>query len=86
MHEVKPFSFIYEIKNALPADICHDMIRRFEANKGQQYPGRIGQNQAEEASVKKSTDLRISGRERAPAEQKSEGTARLALIKAMVKK
>ena len=62
MHEVKPLSFIYEIKNALPAEICREMIRRFEASKDQQYAGRIGQNQMEADSVKKSTDLRISGR------------------------
>jgi len=63
MHEVKPLSFIYEIENALPDDLCREMIQRFEANKDQQYPGRIGQNQAEETSVKKTTDLRISGRQ-----------------------
>lgn len=62
MQEIKPLSFIYEIKDALPSDICREMIRRFEANKDQQYAGRIGQNQAEESSIKKSTDLRISGR------------------------
>jgi hypothetical protein len=62
MHEVKPLSFIYEIRNALPGELCRDMIRRFEANTDQQYAGRIGQNQAEEDSIKKTTDLRISGR------------------------
>ena len=62
MHEVKPLSFIYEIKNALPGELCRDMIQRFEANTDQQYAGRIGQNHAEESSVKKTTDLRISGR------------------------
>ena len=63
MHEIKPLSFIYEIKNALPADMCREMIRRFEANPDQQYAGRIGQNQMEADSVKKTTALRISGRE-----------------------
>ncbi len=62
MHEVKPLSFIYELKSALPADVCREMIRRFEANKDQQYPGRIGQSETEESSIKKTTDLRISGR------------------------
>ena len=62
MHEVKPLSFIYEIKNALPGELCRDMTQRFEANTDQQYAGRIGQNHAEESSVKKTTDLRISGR------------------------
>ena len=62
MHEVKPLSFIYEIKNALPGELCRDMIRRFEANADQQYAGRIGQGQAEESGIKKTTDPRISGR------------------------
>jgi hypothetical protein len=62
MHEVKPLSFIYEIQNALTTEICSEMIRRFETNKDQQYPGRIGQNQTEANNIKKTTDLRISGR------------------------
>ncbi len=63
IREVKPLSFIYEVKSALPADVCVEAIRRFEASADQQYPGRIGQEGAEAASVKRSTDLRISGRE-----------------------
>jgi len=62
MKEVKPYSFIYEIDNALTAETCREMIRRFEANEDQQYPGRIGQGQTEEQNIKKTTDLRISGR------------------------
>ncbi len=31
IHEVKPESFIFEAPNALPVDICNEMIRRFEA-------------------------------------------------------
>ncbi len=63
MREVKPLSFIYEIPGALPGDVCREMIRRFEANIDQQYAGRIGQAGLEEASIKKTTDLRVSGRE-----------------------
>ena len=63
LREVKPHSFIYEIDNALPAAACEDMIARFERNSNQQYPGRIGQKQTIEQDIKKSTDLRISGRE-----------------------
>jgi len=63
MREVKPASFIYEIANALPDDVCREMVRRFEANLEQQYAGRIGQAGTEAASIKKTTDLRISGRE-----------------------
>ncbi|MHB8346982.1 MAG: 2OG-Fe(II) oxygenase [Acidiferrobacterales bacterium] len=62
MIEVKPNSFIYEIRGALAGDVCREMIRRFEANPGQQYAGRIGQAADLEQSIKKSTDLRISGR------------------------
>ncbi len=62
MKEVKSRSFIYEIAGALAPDVCREMIRRFEANTDQQYPGRIGQGAEIEQSIKKSTDLRISGR------------------------
>ncbi len=63
MREVKPLSFIYEIPNALAADVCREMIRRFEGKTEQQNVGRIGGEQAEESSVKKTTDIFISGRE-----------------------
>lgn len=63
MREVKPLSLIYEIPNSLPDDVCREMIRRFEANQDQQYVGRIGQAGTEESSIKKTTDLRISGRQ-----------------------
>jgi predicted 2-oxoglutarate/Fe(II)-dependent dioxygenase YbiX len=62
MKEVAPSSFIYEIPRALTSTICREMIRRFEEKTDQQYPGRIGQGQMEAATVKKTTDLRISGR------------------------
>lgn len=62
LREVKPYSFIYEIRNALPADVCEDMIARFEKNSDQQYAGRIGQEITTEPDIKRSTDLRISGR------------------------
>ena len=61
--EVKPYSFIYEINNALSVAVCEDMIRRFEQNTDQQYEGRIGQKHNVEQEIKRSTDLRISGRE-----------------------
>lgn len=61
--EVRPLSFIYEVERALEPDVCREMIRRFEANPGQQYPGRIGQAAIELENIKKSTDLRISGRD-----------------------
>ncbi len=62
MREIKPSSFIFEIEHALTLEICREMIRRFEEKRDQQYPGRIGQGADREQSVKRSTDLRISGR------------------------
>ena len=62
MREVKPLSFIYEISHALPADVCREMVRRFEEKKDQHQPGRIGQGAAEAPDIKRSTDLPISGR------------------------
>jgi hypothetical protein len=63
LREVKPLSFIYEKECALPADVCVEAIRRFEASTDQQAPGRIGQAGELAPQVKRSTDLRISGRE-----------------------
>jgi len=63
IREVKPLSFIYEVAQALPGDVCREAIRRFEASPEQQHPGRIGQAAEEAPAVKRSTDLRISGRE-----------------------
>ncbi len=63
MREIKPLSFIYEVDRALEPDVCREMIRRFEANPDQQYPGRIGQAGIEAESIKRSMDLRVSGRD-----------------------
>jgi len=63
IREVKPLSFIYEVAQALPADVCGEAIRRFEARPDQQAPGRIGQDGQAAPEVKRSTDLRISGRD-----------------------
>lgn len=63
IREVKPLSFIYEMERALPPDVCLEAIRRFEASPEQQVAGRIGQEGAEAPEVKRSTDLRVSGRD-----------------------
>ena len=63
MREVKPLSFIYQVPDALPADVCREIVRRFEEKKDQQYPGRIGQSGRQVENIKRSTDLHISGRE-----------------------
>jgi hypothetical protein len=62
MREVKPLSFIFEVENALPRDVCREMIRRFEDKTDQQYQGLIGQTLYEDRSVKKSTDLALTGK------------------------
>ena len=63
IREVKPLSFIYEMERALPPDVCLEAIRRFEARADQQVAGRIGQAGTQAPEVKRSTDLRVSGRE-----------------------
>lgn len=62
LSEVKPYSFIYEIPHALAPELCREMIRRFEARAEQHYTGLIGQGEALAPDIKRSTDLRISGR------------------------
>ena len=61
--EVKPGSFVFEKRNALGRDICGEMIERFERNPDEQYPGRIGQTMQLDDSIKRSTDLVISGKQ-----------------------
>ncbi len=60
--EVKPGSFVFEQHGALGSDVCAEMIRRFEEYADEQYPGRIGQTRDLDASIKRSTDLVISGK------------------------
>ena len=62
IRELKPLSFIFEKSDALPAFLCDDMVSRFEQAKEEQYKGRIGQTFEEEFSIKKSTDLVVSGK------------------------
>ena len=63
LKEIRPGSFIFEQKGALSKDSCEDMIDRFEAATDEQYPGRIGQTALQDRSIKKSTDLVVSGKE-----------------------
>lgn len=62
LREAKPHTFIFEKRGALPDFLCRDMIQRFEANHEEQYPGRIGQQVYEDAGIKRSTDLVVSGK------------------------
>lgn len=60
VNEIKPNSFIFEIQNALTAEICAEIIRRFEANPEQQYQGRVGQQAEQDQAIKHTTDLACS--------------------------
>jgi Rps23 Pro-64 3,4-dihydroxylase Tpa1-like proline 4-hydroxylase len=61
--EVKPNSFIFEKKHSIPAEACVEIIRRFEQQEEEQYAGRIGQTVSADQSIKKTTDLVVSGKE-----------------------
>ncbi len=63
INEIKPNSFIFEQLNSLSQDFCADVIQRFENAKDEQYEGRIGQLADKNSSIKKSTDLVVSGKE-----------------------
>jgi len=63
IREVKPLSFIFEKENALPDFLCDNMVERFEQAKDEHYLGRIGQTFSEDRSIKKSTDMVVSGKE-----------------------
>lgn len=62
IREIKPHSFVFAKPNALPTKLCEQMIQRFEAAKDEQYEGRIGQLIQKDRSIKRSTDLVISGK------------------------
>ena len=63
MREIKPNTFIFEFEGALNKHDCKSIIQRFEENKDDHHIGKIGQNLNEDQSIKKSTDLFISGKE-----------------------
>jgi hypothetical protein len=62
LHEVKPNSFVFEMRDALPAFLCEQIIQRFEAAVDEQYQGLIGQTLNKDQSIKRSTDLVLSGK------------------------
>ena len=62
IREIKPASFIFEQRNALAQDFCTEVITRFEQAKAEQYEGRTGQRASKDTSIKKSTDLVVSGK------------------------
>ncbi|HHH44271.1 MAG TPA: 2OG-Fe(II) oxygenase [Gammaproteobacteria bacterium] len=60
--EVRPDTFIFEKPRALGADVCRLAIERFEQHSDEQYEGRIGQNVGKDRSIKRTTDLVVSGK------------------------
>ena len=62
LREAAPGGFIFELPGALPSEVCREMVRRFEACTPEQYAGRVGHHTALDTSVKRSTDLVISGK------------------------
>jgi len=63
LKEIKPNSFLFEKKDALPGFLCDDMVARFEKNEADQYPGRVGASMQSNESLKKTTDLIVSSKE-----------------------
>lgn len=63
IREVKPNTFIFEQQHALADALCDEMVARFEQQTDEQYQGRIGQTASEDSSIKKTTDLVVSGKE-----------------------
>ena len=60
--EVKPNTFIFEKDGALSPALCRLAIERFEQHRDEQYEGRIGQDVGKDRSIKKTTDLVVSGK------------------------
>ena len=56
-------SFIFEFGHEIPSDKCDEIIERFEANQDDHYRGRVGPNFEENDTIKKSTDMVISGKD-----------------------
>ncbi len=60
--ELEPKTFIFAKRNALSPQTCQLAIERFEEHRSEHYEGRIGQNVGKDRSVKKTTDLLVSGK------------------------
>lgn len=61
LQELVPNSFIFAKHNALPDFLCDNMVERFEQAHQDQYAGRIGQTMGSDQSIKKTTDIFVSG-------------------------
>jgi len=59
--ELQPGSFVYALPNALDRQFCRQVIDRFESAADQHREGAIGTGATVDASIKRSTDLCITG-------------------------
>ena len=62
LQELAPNSFVFAMPRALPPLFCEEVIERFEAHPEHQHEGRIGQTEARDRAVKKTTDLVVSNK------------------------
>ena len=62
LQEAAPGSFIYVIDKAIEARTCQRMVELFEQCEDQQVQGRVGAEQQVIDTIKRSTDVYISGR------------------------
>ena len=60
--EVRPDTFIFAKQHALSPELCREAITRFEQHTDEQYEGRIGQDVGKDRSIKRTTDLVVSGK------------------------
>jgi len=63
INEIESGSFIFECNNALPDFICDDVVARFETDSANHYQGRVGSEMLKNTSLKKTTDLAITGKD-----------------------
>jgi len=61
--ETEPGSFIFVRDKALPADVCDELVRRFEAHPHYHRQGVIGQLGQQDNSIKRTTDLVVSDKD-----------------------
>ncbi len=59
--EISRGSFIFEVPGALSSEFCDEVVRRFEDSPDQHIAGRIGQQADTDDSIKKTTDIPVSG-------------------------
>ena len=61
IEEVSEGSFVFARKAALSRAQCEALITGFESATGEHYAGRVGQQATADPSIKRSTDLVLSG-------------------------